>query len=89
MNSLSNEGPIRRFFHERMKNGPILRKLREKFFKAGTEIIDALNFDSKLINDISNAKALVVIISPLLHLAKVKKFIDYDKFKNTLKKELK
>jgi len=89
MNPFSREGPFRKLLRERMEKGPVLKKLRDQFFKAGTKIVDAFNFDNEVMNDIINAKALVVIVSPFLRLEKVKKFTNYDKFKETLKRGVK
>ena len=46
------EGPLRRLLRERMQRGPILKKLREEFFKASTRIIGSEEFDGVLSEDI-------------------------------------
>jgi len=83
------EGPLKKLLRERMEKGPLLKKLRDQFFKASTKIVDAQEFDSAMLSDITNAKALVVIISPFLRKLKVEKILNYDKFNESLKRGIK
>ena len=69
------EGPLRRLLRERIQKGPILKKLREEFFKASTRIVAPEEFDGALSKDIGNAKAIVVIFSPYLNTERVKLFL--------------
>ncbi len=71
----NREGPLRRLLRERVQKGPLLKKLRDEIFKAATEILDSSSFDSRLLEDINNAKAIVLIFSPFLKLNKVELFL--------------
>jgi hypothetical protein len=63
---------FRRFMEERLRKGPILKKLREQMFKASTKIIDPAGLDSSLRSDIEGCKSHIVIFSPFLNLTRVK-----------------
>jgi hypothetical protein len=71
----SSKGPLRRFLEERARKGPVLKRLREQFFKAATRIYDADRFYVALLDDIRNAKSFVVVISPFLNRLRVQKFV--------------
>ena len=83
------EGPLRRLLRERIKKGPILKKLREEFFRASSKIIDVAKFDGALSEDIGRAKATVVIFSPFLRLDRVKLFLSIKSVKDALKRGVK
>ncbi len=69
------KGPLRKALEERVKKGPVLRRLREEFFRAVTRVYDADRFHVSLLDDIKNAKNFLVIISPFLNMLRVQKFI--------------
>ncbi len=69
------EGLLRKILEERMKKGPILKRLREQFFRAASKVYDADRFHVSLLDDINDAEELVVIISPFLNRLRVEKFI--------------
>jgi len=48
---------LRHLIEERMKKGPLLKKLREQFFKAATRVLDAEHFDVAFFDDLKSAKA--------------------------------
>jgi len=83
---LKGEGPLRRLLEERMRKGPVLKKLREQFFKAASKVYDAKRFDVSLLDDIKAAKGLVVIISPFLSRLKVEEFINAREVREALSK---
>lgn len=80
------KGPLRKALEERMRKGPVLRRLREEFFKAVTRVYDADRFHVSLLDDIKNAKNFVVVISPFLNTLRVQKFISAREVKETLKR---
>lgn len=80
------KGPLRRILEERMRKGPILKRLREQFFKATTMVLDADRFHVNLLDDIKNAKDFVVIISPFLNKLRVQKFATSREVKDALKR---
>ena len=55
---------FRKFMEERLRKGPMLKKLREQIFKASTKIIDPAGLDSSLRSDIEGCKSHIVIFSP-------------------------
>ena len=61
------KGPLRRILEERMRKDPLLKKLREQFFKTVTRVYDADTFYNSLRNDLKEAKNFIIIISPFLH----------------------
>lgn len=79
-------GPFRRILEERMRRGPILRRLREQFFKATTKVYDADTFYETLRRDLKEAKEFVVIISPFLNIKRVHKFVTTPEVRETLRK---
>lgn len=83
---LTGEGPLRKLLDERMRKGPILKRLREQFFRAASKVYDAKRFDVSLLDDIKAAKGLVVIISPFLSKLKVEEFINAREVKEVLNK---
>ena len=78
------KGPLRKVLEERMKRGPVLKRLREQLFKAVTKVYDADRFHVSLLDDIKNAKNFVVIISPFLNMLRVQKFISAKEVKEAL-----
>ena len=81
---LTGEGPLRKLLEERMKKGPILKKLREQFFRTASKVYDVKRFDVSLLDDIKTAKGLVVIISPFLSRLKVEGFTNAREVKEAL-----
>jgi len=79
-----SEGLLRRLLEERMKRGPILKKLREQFFRAATKVLDADQFYESLREDLRRAKSFVVVISPFLHMDKVQKFVTTKEVRDAL-----
>jgi len=79
-------GPLRRLLRERIQKGPILKKLREEFFKASTRIVSPEEFDGVLSEDIGSARAAVVIFSPYLNTERVKLFLSIRSVKDALAK---
>ncbi len=78
------KGPLRKVLEERMKRGPVLKRLREQFFRAVTKVYDADRFHVSLLDDIKDAKNFVVIISPFLNMLRVQKFISAKEVKEAL-----
>jgi len=58
-----------------MRKGPVLRRLREEFFKNVTRVYDADKFHVSLLDDIKSPKNFIVIIFPFLNTLRVQKFI--------------
>lgn len=83
------EGLLRKLLQERMEKGPVLRKLREEFFKASSKIVDVTGFDGTLSEDVAKAKAAVVIFSPFLKLDRVKLFLSIKSVKDALNRGVK
>lgn len=86
---LQGEGPLRKLLEERMRKGPILKKLREQFFRASSKVFDAKRFDVSLLDGIKAAKGLVVIISPFLSKLKVEGFINAREVREALNRGIK
>jgi len=80
------KGPLRKALEERMRKGPVLRRLREEFFRAVTRVYDADRFHISLLDDIRNAKNFVVVISPFLNMLRVQKFTSAKEIKEALKR---
>ena len=80
---------FRHFIEERMRKGPILKKLRDQFFKAASRVLDTQRFDISLLDDIKSAKGLVVIISPFLSKVKVERFVNCREVQEALEKGIK
>ena len=83
-----SEGPLRKLLHDRIQKGPLLKRLREEFFKASTKIVDVASFDGMISKDIANAKALVVIFSPYLNIERVKLFLSIRSVKDALNRNI-
>jgi len=65
---------FRDILRKRLEKGPLLRKLREEFFKAATQIFDPEEFFVSLRRDIENINSYALIISPFLNRNTVEKF---------------
>jgi len=85
---LKGEGPLRKFLEERMKRGPVLKKLRDQFFRSATKICDVTRFNANLLDDIKVAKGLVAIISPFLNRSRVEWFINTREVKDAINRDL-
>lgn len=83
---LKNEGPLRKLLEERIRKGPILKRLREQFFKSSSKVYDAERFNVSMLDDIKATKGLMVIISPFLNKLKVERFINAREVKEALGK---
>lgn len=80
---------FKRIIEERVRKGPILRRLREQFFRASTKILDPVDFESFLKNDIRSARSSVIIISPFLTKPQVSKFLTFREIKEATSKGVK
>jgi len=80
---------FRRFLEERLRKGPLLKKLRDEVFKASTRIIDVAALDGVLQEDIKNSKSHVVIFSPFLSISRVKLFLSMKTLIDALKRGIK
>ena len=80
------KGPLRKVLEERMRKGPVLRRLREEFFKAVTRVYDADRFHVSLLDDIKSAKNFVVVISPFLNMLRVQKFVSAKEVREALER---
>jgi len=65
---------FRDVLRRRLEKGPVLRRLREEFFKAATEILDPDEFLLALRRDMEKLNNYVLIISPFLNRTAVEKF---------------
>ncbi|MDK2870429.1 MAG: hypothetical protein PWP39_1664 [Pyrococcus sp.] len=81
--------PFKKIVEDRMRRGPILKRLREQFFKASTKILDAVDFEGALKGDLKNAKKLVVIASPFLSKQKVSRFLSFKEVGEGIEKGVK
>ena len=79
-------GSLRRVLEERLRRGPVLKRLREEFFRAVTRVYDADRFHISLLDDIRNAKGFIVIISPFLNMLRVQKFISAKEVREALER---
>lgn len=86
MEVFRREGPIRRLLRERAEKGPVLRRLREEFFRASSRIVDVAKFDGALSEDIARARAAVVIFSPFLKPDRVRLFLSIKDVEEALKR---
>ncbi len=84
-----SESLFRRFLEERLRKGPILKKLKETFFRAATKVLNVDRFYTSLLDDIRSAKNLIVIISPFLNRFRVEWFINAKEVKEALSKDVK
>jgi len=75
---------VREIIRRRLERGPILRRLREEFFKAATQILDPDEFLVELRKDMMNMSSHVIVISPFLSKATVEKFCNLDEVKRAL-----
>ena len=80
---------FKKIIEERMKKGPILKRLRETFFKASTRILDPIDFESSLKNDIKSAQNIVIVISPFLSKSQVSKFLSFTEVADAIKRGVK
>ena len=80
------KGLVRKMLEERMRKGPLLRKLREEFFRAASKVYDAKRFEVQLLDDIKEAERTVVVISPFLNKTKVECFINSREVKEALER---
>jgi len=79
----------REFLKRRFEKGPALKRLREMFFEASTEILDPDEFIVRLREDLRECKDHVVILSPFLNLNAVKKFTSFVEVKKAIEKGVK
>jgi hypothetical protein len=70
----------------RLEKGPVLRRLREEFFKATTQILDSDQFLVKLRDDLRNLKSYCLIISPFLNKNTVDKFCNFEEVKAVMRR---
>jgi len=76
----------KRFLEERMRRGPILRRLRDRFFRASTMILDPDQTWVQLRKDFEKSEFIVLMISPFLSRQMVKKFLDFSEVKSALER---
>jgi len=81
--------PFKRIVEERMRKGPILKRLREQFIRASTKILDLADFESCLKSDIVSAKNSVLIPSPFLSKPQVSKFLSFKEVEEAISKGVK
>jgi hypothetical protein len=77
---------FRDIFKRRLEKGPMLKRLKEEFFKAATQILDAEQFFVKLREDLKNLNNYCLIISPFLNKITVNKFCNYEEVKDVIRK---
>ena len=77
---------FRDVLRRRLEKGPILKKLREEFFKAATQIFDPDEFLVAFRRDLENMNYYALIISPFLNRAAVEKFCNLKEVSDALKK---
>jgi len=77
---------FRDFLRKRLEKGPILKRLREEFFKAATQIFDADEFMLALRKDLENLNDYALIVSPFLNRIAVEKFCNLKEVNDALKK---
>jgi hypothetical protein len=77
---------FRDIIKKRLEKGPILKKLREEFFKATTQILDPDEFILALRKDLENLNDYALIISPFLNIIAVEKFCNLKETNNVLNK---
>lgn len=77
---------FRDVLRRRLEKGPILKKLREEFFKATTQIFDPDEFLVAFRRDLENMNYYALIISPFLNRAAVEKFCNLKEVSDALKK---
>jgi len=77
---------FRDILRRRLERGPILKRLREEFFKAATQIFDADEFLLALRKDLESLSEYALVISPFLNRAAVEKFCNLREVEEALKK---
>jgi len=77
---------FRDILRKRLEKGPILKRLREEFFKAATQILDADEFFVELRKDLEKLNDYVLIISPFLNRSTVEKFVSFKEIHDVLRK---
>ena len=77
---------FRDILRRRLEKGPILKRLREEFFKAVTQIFDPDEFLVVFRKDLENMNYYVLIISPFLNRVAVEKFCNLKEVNDSLKK---
>ena len=77
---------FRDILKKRLEKGPVLKKLKEEFFKAATQIFDSEEFPVKLREDLRNLNNYCLIISPFLNKLAVNKFCGYKEVRDVIEK---
>jgi hypothetical protein len=77
---------FRDIVRKRLERGPILRRLREEFFKAATQIFDPDEFLVAFRKDLENLNSHALVISPFLNRIAVEKFCNLKEVSDALKK---
>jgi len=80
---------LRKIIEERIRKGPILKRLREQFFKTASRFLDPEEFQTSFKDDIRESKYYVLLISPFLNRSAVDKFLDSKKVKEALNRGIK
>uniref|UniRef100_A0A7C4S5I5 PLD phosphodiesterase domain-containing protein n=2 Tax=Archaeoglobaceae TaxID=2232 RepID=A0A7C4S5I5_9EURY len=65
---------LRDLLRSRLEKGPILKRLKEEFFKAAMQLLDADEFLVAFRKDLEGMKHYVLIVSPFLNRFAVEKF---------------
>ena len=76
---------FREILRRRLERGPILKRLREEFFKAATQILDADEFLVALRKDLEGMKGYALVVSPFLNRFAVEKFLNLKEVQEVLK----
>jgi hypothetical protein len=77
---------FRDLLRKRLEKGPVLKKLREEFFKAATQILDADEFILALRKDLESLSNYALIVSPFLNRSAVEKFCNLKETGEALKR---
>uniref|UniRef100_A0A7C5UU46 PLD phosphodiesterase domain-containing protein n=1 Tax=Ignisphaera aggregans TaxID=334771 RepID=A0A7C5UU46_9CREN len=77
---------FRKILEDRLRKGPILKRLRNEVFKASTRIVDVATLDGSLQEDIKNSSSHIVIFSPFLTINRVKLFLSMKTIIDALKR---
>ena len=77
---------FRDVIRKRLEKGPILKRLREEFFKAATQILDPDQFLVELRKDLKNMASHAIVISPFLNRAAVEKFCSLEEVRRALER---
>jgi len=75
------QGPFREFLKRRFERGPVLKRLRDMFFEASTEILDPDQLIIRLRDDLRECEDHMVILSPFLNMNAVRKFVSLKEMK--------